>query len=367
MKKLLLIAILAIHGLIHTFGFVKAFGLADINELTQSISTPEGILWLLAVLLFLGCAIALVLNNDWWWVTALAAVLLSQTLILTRWQDAKVGTFPNLLIMGAVGLSFGSILFERGYRKEVQQQLKRLSAVPEELLTEADIQSLPHLVQAYLRYVGVVGKPKVISMHAILAGEMRDRGRGFFPLTAEQYNFYTEPTRLFFMKARMFGMTIPGYHRYVLGRASMDVRLLGLFSVAKHMGDEMDTADTVTLFNDMCLLAPATLIDERIAWESIDDTTVNATFTNHGITIHALLYFNAEGQLINFTSQDRWAVADMKQYPFSTPVSRYENIRGFNLPTYGEMIWHFPEGDFTYGKLDVKDVTYNIRALQNDW
>ena len=51
----------------------------------------------------------------------------------------------------------------------------------------------------------------------------------------------------------------------------------------------------------------------------------------------------------------------MKQYPFSTPVSRYRDLNGYNLPTYGEMIWHYPDGEFVYGKLEINSVAYNGR------
>lgn len=362
MTKLIFIGIVVIHGLIHLLGFLKAFELAKISELTQSITRPIGILWLITALLFVTTAITFAFKSDWWWATALVAVVLSQILVITFWQDAKFGSIPNLLVLVVVLSSLGSLLFERGYKQDVQHSLNRSLSYQPEILTEADIQPLPEAVQRYLNYVGVIGKPKVASMRAVLAGEMREKGKDYFPFTAEQVNFYDEPTRLFFMKAQMFGMTVPGYHRYIDGSAMMDVRLSGLLSVVKHMGDVMDVSDTVTLFNDMCLLAPATLIDERIAWHNIDDMTAKATFTNHGISISAILYFNTEGQLVNFLSEDRWAVADMKQYPFSTPVSNYQSLNGYNLPTYGEMIWHYPDGDFSYGKIEIKDIEYNIRA-----
>ena len=55
----------------------------------------------------------------------------------------------------------------------------------------------------------------------------------------------------------------------------------------------MNMSETVTLFNDMCLFAPATLIDKEILWEPVDPRTVWARFTHNGITISAMLYFAA--------------------------------------------------------------------------
>jgi hypothetical protein len=50
----------------------------------------------------------------------------------------------------------------------------------------------------------------------------------------------------------------------------------------------------------------------------------------------------------------------MKQYRFSTPVTDYKNINGINVPTYGEAIWHYPDGEFVYGKFSLKTIHYNL-------
>ena len=359
--KLAFIVLLLGHGLIHLLGFLKAFDLAQVNELTQEISRPLGFLWLLAALLFAVTAAAFAFKKHWWWATAIVAALLSQILIFTAWQDARVGSIANLIILVVALLQMGSVRFEGRYRQDVRIAQERVRGLPAETITEADLQTLPQPVQRYLRYVGVVGKPRVVSMFAEMTGEMRQQGRAYFPFTAEQHNFFDQPTRLFFMKGRMFGLTVPGYHRYQDQNAMMNVRLFGLLPLVKVDGEAMFEADTVTLFNDMCLLAPATLIDRRITWQSIDGLTVKGSFANQGVTVSALLHFNDEGQLVNFISHDRWDVSAMKQYPFSTPVSRYRHLNGYNLPTYGEMIWHYPDGDFVYGKLEIKSVVYNGR------
>ena len=357
--KLTFIVLLLGHGLIHLLGFLKAFDLAQVNELTQEISRPLGFLWLLAALLFVISAVAFALKKRWWWATAIVAALCSQFLIFTAWQDALFGSLANLIILAVALLQLGNSRFEGRYRQDVHNAQERVRGLPAATITEADLQTLPQMVQRYLRYAGVVGKPRVNSMFAEMTGEMRQKGRAYFPLVAEQHNFFDQPTRLFFMKGQMFGLTVPGYHRYHEKNATMDVRLFGLLPVVKVGGEVMLEADTVTLFNDMCLLAPATLIDKRITWQTMDDLTVRGTFTNQGVTISAMLYFNNEGQLVNFISNDRWDVSAMKQYPFSTPVSQYRNLNGYTLPTYGEAIWHYPDGDFVYGKLEIKNVAYN--------
>ena len=77
----------------------------------------------------------------------------------------------------------------------------------------------------------------------------------------------------------------------------------------------MNKAETVTLFNDMCVFAPRALVDPGIQWREIDPLNVSAAFTNAGITIQAVLTFNAEDELVDFVSDDRLAgSADGKSF-----------------------------------------------------
>ena len=82
-----------------------------------------------------------------------------------------------------------------------------------------------------------------------------------------------------------------------------------------------------------------------------------------GVRIQATLYFNAKGQLVNFVSDDRYAVSDMQRYRFSTPVADYKNFNGFNVMSFGEAVWHYPDGEFVYGKFELQELVYNVPAL----
>ncbi len=358
--RYLLAALILIHGLIHFMGFSIAFGLADMKQLSIPISKPTGLLWLLTALLFVLSASLFLLKSGSWMYTCIIACVLSQVIIVLSWKEAKYGTIANGILLLIALLSLTTRLFEQSYKKEVAELVKQSSRNVVPLLTAADIGHLPVPVQRYLIYCGVLNQPRLLNMQVLFEGQMREKGKDFFPFRSEQYNFFENPARLFFMKAKMYGITVPGYHRYVYASASMDIRLFGKIPMVHQSGPEMDSTETVTLFNDMCLLAPATLIDSRISWEPIDSLTTRAVFTNKGIRISATLYFNQEGQLINFISNDRMAIADHKKIPFSTPVHQYRPIRGFNLISEADAVWEYPDGKFVYGKFKLTDIRYNI-------
>lgn len=365
MLKFLFAFLLLAHGLIHFMGFAKAFKFGDLPLLRET-SITAGITWLITALLFMIAVVLFLLHKNSWPLVLLVAVLISQVLIILVWKEARAGTIFNIIaLLAAVG-ELTTQNFEARFIHDVNANFARSNNSIGGLVTLKDIEHLPPPVRQYLLYTGVVGLPKLTNMRISFTGEMRDKGKPWFPFETVQYNFFEHPARLFFMKAMMRGIMVPGYHRYQDEKASMDIRLFGLVPVAQAKGVEMDKAETVTLFNDMCLFAPAALIDKRILWQGIDSTSTRAIFTNGQNKITATLHFNAAGQLINFISDDRYAIGLMQQYRFSTPVKDYKLIDGRSVPTFGEAIWHYPNGLFVYGKFYLKHIAYNASSYEEN-
>ncbi len=254
------------------------------------------------------------------------------------------------------------------YKKAVWESLERTKELKSEILTEQDILHLPAVVQQYLRYTGVIGKVKVINFRAEFKGGIRSNAsQPYMPLTSVQYNFMDEPTRLFYIVARKKGIPAKGIHLYRDQQAIMLIKIFGLFTVVDAKGKEMNQGETVTLFNDMCFMAPASLIDKHIQWKEVDDNTVDATFTNGSITIGARLFFNEKGEMINFISNDRFETTDgktYKNYPWLTPVTGYISINGYRLPSGAKLIYRHPDEDFCYGEFELVNIEYNCRELK---
>lgn len=98
MFKYVVFVPLLVHGLIHLMGFFKAFGLAELRQLTKPISKPVGIIWLLTCFVFLFSAFQVISGQELWWQSAGAGIFVSQILVVVSWRDAKVGTLANALI-----------------------------------------------------------------------------------------------------------------------------------------------------------------------------------------------------------------------------------------------------------------------------
>lgn len=246
---------------------------------------------------------------------------------------------------------------------EVEKGFAQQSKYDTSLLSEADMQHLPEIVQKYLSYTGSTGNAKVHNVKITFKGKIRANPEdGWMNLQALQYSFFDDPTRLFYIKARKMGIPASGLHAYANEQAIMKIKMAGLFTVQDIADPRLDQAETVTHFNDMCLLAPATLIDKRITWEEVNDTTVDAAFTNDKITISARLCFNKEGALVNFISNDRYEIQgdNYTNRPFKTPVEDYMEYNGRRVITKGQAVYERPDADFVYGIFELDKIEYNV-------
>ncbi len=362
------LALIIFHALIHFAGFTKAFDLEHASIIIQNISKIFGIFWVAAGVLFIVTAFLFHFKKNAWMPLSIITIFLSQYLVVAYWSEVKLATVINVIILFGTILGFAEWSFSRKYKKQVRTFLRHRSAVLVDLLTEDDIQLLPDPVKNYVRYCGAIGKPKVKNFKIKFSGRLRQNKQSeWMPFNSEQYNFVDASTRLFFLNATMKQLPVKGFHSFKNGNAFMDIRLLSMFRVQYQAGKEVDISETVTFFNDMCCLAPATLIDNRIQWMETEGNKVRAIFTNKGITIAAWLHFNEDGELINFLSADRYATErkKMKRIFWSTPLKDYKSLNGYRLASYADAMYHYSNRSFTYGNFYVESVEYNCTEKES--
>jgi hypothetical protein len=354
-----------VHALIHLMGFAKAFGYAALPQLVIPISRPMGLMWLLATLLLLAAAVALWVAPRAFWVLGAAGVVISQVVIVASWGDARFGTLANAIVLVAVvygAFAWGPFGLRAEFTQRTSLALEGLYGQPVSVITEADLAPLPPPVQRYLRLVGVVGQPRVLSFHVRMRGRIRSAADApWMPFTAEQTSIISPPQRYFFMQATRAGLPLDGLHAYAEDGASMRIKLLSMFPVVDLKGPVLTRTETVTVLNDMAIMAPAALINSAIRWRQIDDLQVEASFTNGPHEVRAVLVFDTTGTLVNFWSDDRPALAadgvTLQPQRWSTPVGAYRSQGAWRLASRGEARYAAPSGDYAYAEFDGIEVT----------
>lgn len=368
------VAVLVGHGLIHLLGVAKGFGWAAVPQLKEPIGPGGGVLWLLAGTLVLASAALIAVGAPtWWWLVAGSAAVASQVAIATSWGDAKAGTLFSvvLVLVAAYGfVSVGPNSFHAQWQERATHALADVDPAPS-VLTEADLDGLPAPVAAYVRRSGAVGQPRVTSLYVDFHGRIRSGPDAvWMSFTGKQVNtFGPRPERLFIMDATRSGLPVTVLHAYADASATMRAKVLSLVTVVDAAGPEMDRGETVTVFNDLVVLAPGAIVDAPVQWTAVDAQRVRGVFTNGGQSVTAELTFNEAGDLVDFVSDDRLrASAGGKTFTsqrWSTPLSGHrDDGHGQRVPTSGVGRWLAPasEGWFTYVELHFDDVVYNVQT-----
>ena len=258
----------------------------------------------------------------------------------------------------------GCTSLESQFDAKVRTAFGAPPTAPSAPLAEPDLARLPAPVQRYVRRSGAVGRARVQNVRFEFEARMfRKPGADAMPATSIQYNFFANPTRLFFMKARMFGLPVGVFHAYAREAATMRVRVASLVDMVDLAGEELAIGETVTVLNDMCFFAPGALVDPALGWEQLDGRTVRVTFQNGRRRVAAVLHFNERDELVNFVSDDRAALLDdgtLHRYRWSTPVEDYREFDGRRVPTRGTAIYAYPEGDFVYGTFVLKSIAWDV-------
>ncbi|WP_162794099.1 DUF6544 family protein [Runella rosea] len=352
--------ILLVHGLIHLMGFVKAFKLAEISQLTQVISKPIGVFWLMVAVLFVLATTLLILQKETWWMAAAPAVILSQALVFTNWQEAKFGTIANVIILGGVVLSFADWSFNTMVKKELQAFGPATLPAPQLVMPER-VKTLPSVVQKWLYRSNVVGKEDVHVVNLKQKGEMKTKPDGnWIPFEAEQYNTVIQPGFIWKTRIQIMPLvTILGRDKYENGRGNMLIKVLGLYPIADSKGPATDQGTLLRNLGEICWFPSAALRD-YIQWEQLDSLSAKATMSYGEVTASGVFRFNSDGDLVSFEAKryyDRKEGATLEDWLVT--IKGYKEFYGVRIGYQSEVTWKLKTGDYTWLKLEVTDIRYN--------
>lgn len=233
-------------------------------------------------------------------------------------------------------------------------------------VTDADLAELPPVAQRYLRYMGVVGRPRDWSFTARFTGRFRLRpDLPWMRYQSRQYNTADPVARVSHLRIDVGGV-IPmvGRDVYVDGQGVMAGKLLGRFTVADGSGLPFDVGELTTYLNDAVLLAPSMLLGPAVRMEAVDADRFEVALTDAGHTVTARVSVDAAGAPIEFESSDRYAALPEgpTRATWRTPVGAWTLHDRRRHLWRASAVWDLDEGPFEYARLrsEPGDVRYNL-------
>ncbi|MBN2177267.1 MAG: hypothetical protein JW722_06380 [Demequinaceae bacterium] len=105
-----LAALLIVHGVIHALGPLARWDLVEFEDIdgvptvgiSDTLADALGVVWLIALVLFVAAGIAVLLRRKWWVPVSLIGVAISQVLVVLWWEGAWRGTIANALVLAVV-------------------------------------------------------------------------------------------------------------------------------------------------------------------------------------------------------------------------------------------------------------------------
>ncbi|MBK8011301.1 MAG: hypothetical protein IPK13_08115 [Deltaproteobacteria bacterium] len=258
--------------------------------------------------------------------------------------------------------------------KETAGRAPSVQVGQQKTILESDLAALPASVQRYMRYMGVLGRPRDWSFRAGFTGRFKTKREApWRPCEVWQYDVGSPITRLFYLRI-FLGRVLPviGRDLYYEGQGQMVVRLFDWVTVVDRRGLELDTGELVTYLNDLVLIAPSMLLQPNVAWRAgVDENSFDVSLTDAGRTVTARVSVDSDGAPVNFETDDRFfeetgAAERWRRTRWSTPRPRFEALDGRQVLARGQAVWHLPGVDLPYAEFDLVpgSLVFNVRPGQ---
>lgn len=368
MQKLLLSALLVIHGFIHLIGFVAGSGIIKVKgysgksiiALSYSAERLMPFAWLLVCVLFLFSVAGYLLDKHTWYMPAVVALVLSQLLVILYWPDAKAGTIANTIVAVVVVFAASSASFFRHADNETVSILHQ-PVKPHVVVTQDMLAHLPEPVQRWLNASGVVGKEMVHKAYLTQTGEMCIKPGGkWMPAKAEQFFNIDNPSFIWTVKVQMLpGVTMTGRDKLQHAQGNMLIKLHGLFSVVDAKGAHIDQGTMLRYLGEICWF-PSAALQPYISWKQIDANSAEATLIYDSKSVSAVFTFNAQGRLIAATAR-RYMMLDGKSTleEWVIPCTEWQMMQGVTVPVAGSAVWKLKSGDYEYYRWRINGIVYD--------
>lgn len=270
-------------------------------------------------------------------------------------------TFVSIVVLLLMIIIYFRIPFSP-LKSDFNKQVSTLISNTKEstdLFAAEEVENFPAPVKKYFETCGFIGIPKMSYMKTVHKDVdfLLSADKPYTKIDYTQYTFVNEPARYAFIDTSISGMPFQGVDSYIGGIGGMKGVIAKTFTLFNQTGTEMDTACLVNVLSE-CLLVPSIALQEYIVWESVDDTHAKATIAYYGISASGTFTFSEYGELISFTTNDRWEVetdGTKTQAPWSMLFSEYEMKNGIRQPTRFRTVWHYDNGDSVY--FDSKNPT----------
>ncbi len=220
------------------------------------------------------------------------------------------------------------------------------------------LKNLPEPVQNYFQYSLSEGQPYISYVRLKHEGKFRQKpNQKWVPIKGEEYFTLQNPGFIWKGQVPM----ISAIDKYIDGKGSLIVKLFSLFKLVDYSGKEADQGELFRWLSEAVWYPTALLPSENLKWAPLDALSAKVTYSDPGISIEGIYYFNEFGQIIGFNGCRYFEEARLESW--TVKCGDYRVVNNIKIPFYAEVTWNLDNGDFTYAKFKLLEIEYDVPAM----
>lgn len=229
-----------------------------------------------------------------------------------------------------------------------------------------EIAGLPAPVRRYFELALTDGQPIVRAADISMTGRfnMSLDAPQWKPFTSQQHVVTNRPGFVWNARIMLFpGFPVRVYDAYVEGMGILTPSIFGLFSVGGVSGTgEIARGELMRWFAECAWYPTALLPSQGIEWEVVDATAAKASMTEGPIRLQMLFRFGDDGLIsgIHVDAREGMLAGQAVIMPWEGRFSGFRRQDGMLIPFYGEVAWITPQGEKSYFRGTVTQLTYRF-------
>lgn len=273
------------------------------------------------------------------------------------------------LVIGIIGLiiSIVIIYFSIPYSrlkanfKDYLVKSEKQTSIHEKDIKYA-LNDLPQCMQNFYRYTGLMNKinSKHVSFNIKNADFVNIEMKKTLKIDYSEHIFADVPARFAFINSSMFSIPFQGLDSFIDGKGGMKGVVAKNITIFNQRGDAMNKSAFVTWLSEIVFM-PSQLLNGEVKIKEIDRNTVYVEITYYDMTISGKYRFLDNGQLVEFTTDDRSMIFNngkVQNKKWTVIYEDYVDKGGLRLPNRLKSEWHLENEDLVY--FDGSNVEYKF-------
>ena len=152
-------------------------------------------------------------------------------------------------------------------------------------------------------------------------------------------------------------------NKYINNKAATESKVLSLFSTYSFDGNKLNRSYLVLYLLESVFCPTVLLPNMNIHWKKIDKYKAKATIWDNNMKGTAVFHFNKKGEVLKVVTNDRYMPGDLdyNRETFTLHLANYKDVGNYYIPTYFEYEWNLAGSDFTFGRFQILDISFDTK------